>query len=660
MKALNAGRTLRFFVLCAGLLLLLATKSGQFVAAQGSREHMAHCQGGSFSTEQSFMSRSENKPYDGNPWISDGDLLSLDGTLCARNADLTRVYSATGAPLPDLGLDAVDILETSTPVTATNHFLVAFSTEIDEPNDKFTEGDLLATNGTIIPNEALVFLFFTQQDLKPYNVGLDELKFIGQPENILRFLEVAKSRSRASWLEGGVLQATLRQYDIDIWFTVEQTARGRQNNFLFLDGDILSARDGVIKVHQADLFPASIPAGIPARGVDFGNDAFVVSRDGNLDNLYFSTEISYSPTITGATSFSDGDILHYGDGTVALRNWDLIKNFGPATKDLGLDALFFRPGGGPCENKITNYGGLKMNEMDFGLDGLAMLENASGSEPGRITQHPHGDHVGFWGVICEDVKRFRVVFRKASDGPGVGTGIAVTPGRGWKVFQPSFIGCSRQPWSSDANGWYDAVRWHQINGSCDSVFLTDWYTFELGGGPGSLDANALYRVWLEFETTGGVMSREADDHFVQLDNKAPTVSGLSIPGGSCPTYSTADMPIMIQGTFHDDNFWYYQLSIGGDLYGWHYYTPVHFYDAVPAAAHINNMGTTPPATLEDLHRISVFDLVVSPDKPVRCAYGANLAVVDRTIIGYFNSGFNLVGGYLGRTNSFPTFFDYAP
>ena len=61
------------------------------------------CDGGTFSTEEDFvMERGE--PFDGNPYVSDGDLLSTPGQVCARNADLLRVYDVQ----PDLGLDAVE------------------------------------------------------------------------------------------------------------------------------------------------------------------------------------------------------------------------------------------------------------------------------------------------------------------------------------------------------------------------------------------------------------------------------------------------------------------------------------------------------------------------------------------------------------------------
>jgi len=65
------------------------------------------CRSGGFSTEEDFISQGPEPP-DGNPIISDGDLLSADGKVCARNADLLSVFQ----PKADLGLDAVDVINT--------------------------------------------------------------------------------------------------------------------------------------------------------------------------------------------------------------------------------------------------------------------------------------------------------------------------------------------------------------------------------------------------------------------------------------------------------------------------------------------------------------------------------------------------------------------
>ncbi len=222
---------------------------------------MAACANGAFSTEEDFIAR-DIKPFDGNLYISDGDMLSFDGQVCMRNQNLTATWfvSAVG---PDLGLDALDILEIDKPY-------IAFSTEVDDPGGRFTSGDLLFTPGWVIPNLALVNPFNIKWD-----IGLDGVQFIGKIDNILRFVNTLPNHPRDEFLRNpGMLQSLLKEYGIDIWFTVEGTAAiGTKSQIL--DGDLLSAATGTIVAPQAALLPNDVPAGLPQRGVDFGLDAVV-------------------------------------------------------------------------------------------------------------------------------------------------------------------------------------------------------------------------------------------------------------------------------------------------------------------------------------------------------------------------------------------------
>jgi hypothetical protein len=617
------------------------------------RAELARCRSGAFSTEEDFMTKG-SKPADGDPRISDGDLLSRDGFVCARNADLLQVFATPGAgPLPDLGLDAVDVIDVE-------KYLVALSTELDHPRAGFAAGDLLVTNGAVVPNVALVAPFGVR-----YDVGLDEVKFIGKPEAILRFLEFAKGRSRGAWLEQpGSLQQSLKRFDLDIWFSTEGTAQTPNDPVVFLDGDVLSAATGAVVIPHDALLPASVPAGIPARGVDFGLDAFAVSRDGNRESFLFSTELVHGAE---ALPFTDGDVLRLGDGVVA-RNWDLVAAFEPATRDLGLDALFIGGPGG-CENKITNIGGLKINELDFGVDGLAALTGVGDSPPdapGQLTQHPHGRFVHFWGTVCEGVKRFRVVYRKVSDGPpggpNDGTGIAVTADKGWQVRKPLGSLCIPEPWFSDADGWFDAAAWRSFQ-TCDDVNLTVWYTHQLGGGTHSADANDLYRVWLAYETTGGVIEREARDHLVRLDNIAPLISQLRFGPPAdprCPSFHPADMPVTLVGEIVDDHFWGIRVSLGGDSLPPFFYPRQNYYNPVGVGefGNLDSTGTTPDGSAVPLRRVNVADLGTLP--PAECCYGATVRAYDRTIVGRFLASINGVGGDFRTPAVREAYFAFAP
>ncbi len=305
----------RLLVIAATWLLVVAA----FSPATGLAPQLpAACGELAFSTEQSFVAYGP-VPGDGNPIISDGDLLGRGCIVCARNRDLVGRFDVS----VDLGLDAVDVL-------SVDEYLVAFSTELDSPHHgQFTAGDLLATNGAVIPNIALLAKFGVQDDL-----GLDALHFVGETEAVLAFMHAAAQMRRDGWLQDPTkLPALLEEFNVDLWLSTEGSLRtaGRPG---FLDGDLLSARDGVIVAANKELLPATVPAGVPDRGVDFGLDAVAADRDGERRTIRFSTEILYN----GGPSFSDGDVLRYQDG-IGLTHKALVQCFEPKAGFLGLDAI---------------------------------------------------------------------------------------------------------------------------------------------------------------------------------------------------------------------------------------------------------------------------------------------------------------------------------
>jgi uncharacterized repeat protein (TIGR01451 family) len=273
-----------------------------------------------FSTEEYFVTQGPVPP-DGNPIISDGDLLCSDCTVFARNRELLAAFKTQ----LDLGLDAADVIDAEALKP-----LVAFSTERNDPQRRFTAGDLLATNGAVIPNIALLASF----DISKIDLGLDAVHFIGDKEVIVAFLDYAAEVGMDFWTENpNALPELLKERNIDIWFSIEGTAPKPEDPG-FLDGDLLSARDGIIIARNAILLPSSVPAGIPSEGVDFGLDAVIADRSGNREVIRFSTEILYA----GEPPFTDGDVILIGNGVVCT-NEDLIRCFEPKRNFLGLDAL---------------------------------------------------------------------------------------------------------------------------------------------------------------------------------------------------------------------------------------------------------------------------------------------------------------------------------
>ena len=120
---------------------------------------MEKCRRSAFSTEEDFV-MSDSKPSDGDPYISDGDILSPLGDVCMRNRQLLQSFAPVGAAYPaDLGLDGLEIIKLgSNAITYVDAPLISFSTEIDDPYGNFSGGDLLFSNGAIIPNQSLTVL----------------------------------------------------------------------------------------------------------------------------------------------------------------------------------------------------------------------------------------------------------------------------------------------------------------------------------------------------------------------------------------------------------------------------------------------------------------------------------------------------------------------
>ncbi len=315
----------RHLIRVLALVLLLVLLSILPIPTAGQNPpRLADCADIGFSLEEEFVTQGP-LPSDGNPVISDGDLLSSNGAICARNRDLLAAFGAL-APLPDLGLDAVDILDLESD-------LVAFSTELNRPGGAFTAGDLLTTAGAVIPNAALLASFNTVGDL-----GLDSLHFVGPTQRILQFLAFAQQTSRESWLENpGRLPVELERHEIDLWFSTEGDWTPPTGAPGFLDGDLLSAATGTIVYHNGQLLVPPIPAGIPDRGVDFGLDAASARCLGTRLLPDFSTEIIYQDKEM-AVGFTDGDVLAFG-GSVRHINSDLINAFEPKARMMGLDAL---------------------------------------------------------------------------------------------------------------------------------------------------------------------------------------------------------------------------------------------------------------------------------------------------------------------------------
>jgi hypothetical protein len=623
------------------ILSVLLLASPVMVASKVGKEALLQCQQLAFSTEEDFVTGGP-EPADGNPIISDGDLLGLTRdvsgavhcVVCARNADLTEGF--VPAVTVDLGLDATDVLDAA-------NYVVAFSTELASSNaGQFSAGDLLITNGTIIPNQALTYKWGIS-----YDIGLDALHFVGTADDISAFLTEAAGYGRDRYLgDLSLLNGMLVQHSVDIWFSTEGTwapaaAAG------FLDGDLLSARTGTIIASNEDLLPADVPAGIPDRGVDLGLDAVTADRSPDSQRIHFSTEILFDGV---KSSFTDGDVLLQGNGVVAT-NWDLVGCFQPKARELGLDALSVAPPTEqPCVSRIDRIGGIDIADIDP-VDGTVLPGVVGISAP-----MPFGGQIDFQGNICPDVDDFRILYRKAASADPWQP-IQVLASKNWTVavdaFIPPWPDCDGdQNWASDSNGWYDGIDYRYLTdvatGCNPDLSLTVWESTAAVAGK-----DELYDVLLETQVGTSVISDTV--RRVQLDNTAPVVN-LDMEPGTCDAFTQGDMPITVSARISDTYFYRSQLVIFGDGYGSHGYPSVAFYDS--ATDNLIETGTVMWNSYVDVGTVSVLDLAANP---VKCGYAVTLTAWDRARICSFSYPHNVDSHCNGcRYDGEGWTFEYTP
>ncbi len=625
-------------LLAVTLLLVVVGMLILSPVALGQRTYpLENCLSGAFSTEEDFM-MIEGEPYDGNPYISDGDLLSPSGQLCARNADLLVKFNPIGIAAADLGLDAADILEFKEP-------LVAFSTSLDDPFGKFSAGDLLFTDGGIIPNSALVASFGIKHD-----IGLDAVQLIGERENIRGFVNRVRDVDPQGW-DQGLLKQLLETFQVDIWFSIEGTHFADNP---ILDGDLLSAQ-GHIVVPNANLLPSDVPAGLPVRGVDFGLDAVSSGRlPSDRPLVLFSTEILYR----GERAFTDGDILQIGNG-ITWYNEDLIAPWHPRVDFLGLDALWLMTEPPPLEDPFITHlcGEYSAGDFDGGLVGIGgagtglHVNSPDATWPDGRPRQPCGKFVPVNGFMPDTgVNRFRVAYR-LDGAPYLGTDTHEGIRTAWRIYQRApfwpFPCTLSGNLSTDASGWMDATTYMgykdgTLTGGCPNsgLQLAVWNTDNSPGfEPGPADANGHYVLWLEYDD--GTIQREPVEHHIQLDNVLPKIHDfkVTLEDGSTPVNACGEAPdgkhiFKIYADLEDDYYWGYKLRVRGGVptasktYGWH-----NYYDGTAAVANTDRTGTTPDATTVLLRSIDMNDLGASFTD---CCYVLDLWARDGAIRHGFN------------------------
>lgn len=625
-----------------GIILLIvvtvALSLSVAVSAQPDKLQLENCLRGAFSTEEDFMSEA-GEIFDGNPYVSDGDLLSLTGMICARNQALVQQFDVEF----DMGLDAADIL-------SFEEQIVAFSTELDSPHGNFTDGDLMFNNGHAIPNQSLTLKFQI-----PFDIGLDAVHFIGEPDRILEFVKVVSDLGRDEFLENpGLLIEILEEFGIDIWFSVEGTWPFFEERPI-LDGDILSARDGIVVLRQNQLYSAAVPAGIPDRGVDFGADSLTMrTREPERENLLHSSEILYQ----GRRSFTDGDVLDVG-GAVVATNQTLIQNFNPRARFLGLDALSIVPferTGNPelqtlCSRPLGKFNGSYVPPgSTLTYTGLYQDDESSATE---IVPRPCGQHVPVDGELYDtSVNRYRVAFREAgTPRPAFGAADGITTT--WNILtrHPIFGYCDYlgDTLATDGDGWMDAQDYREARlgaiagGDCANaeMRLAVWNTL-------SPRREGQYVLWLEWEDSTG--THQADfEHHVMIDNTRPRLTmdpasgpiGLEVrtADGDAVVLECGEAPdgaseFQIHGEFKDLHYERFFVRVRGGLltgaynFGSHpYWNSPDWTDGTLVLENTDASGTL-GSGLVHLRNVDMTDL---GENFIECCYILELWAEDLTI-----------------------------
>jgi len=644
------------------LFIALATLTLAVPVAAQDRAFQ-QCRGYLFSTEEDFVSR-VGEARDGNPIISDGDLLAMDpssgtASICARNAELLPPGTLVEVDQA-LGLDAVDAI-------LPEEGLIAFSTELDEQFGLFGHGDILFPTGIVIPNAVLVSRFQL-----PDNMGLDALHFVGDLGAIQTAIRLARDIGRDRLAEDpSTYLNRLEALGVDIWFSLEGTSDPvRDPNIL--DGDLLSAVSGSIVAPNSTLLSPPIPAGIIPRGVDFGLDAVVTDREGNRERIRLSTEILYRGD---PAPFTDGDILRIG-GAIDGPHQNLIAPFNPRARFLGLDALSFTSrieiGMNPHLDSLC---GRLRSAADFSPDGLWRADTFA-TPPGNPPRRPCGLWIPIDGTLPPNlaaadgtIARFRVAYESITMAGF--NGEIQTSWRLRKPTGPAWAPCVWQPvtenLSTDANGWMDAQDFVDAlvgnptgitgNGSlgCANphLHLAVWASQSLPADR----QNDLMRVRLEWELTDTTVVPATVAHNIQLDNILPEIPAY--PGGfevrlmdgvtqvpACGEAPSGESVFQVWADFADRHYWFFTLTVeGGDPPTTHAFASPsgdnrHEYfetpdDATVPLKNTDDTGTIPDGSLVHLRNIDMTELGESFQ---RCCYLLEIRVYDAAIRHSF-SGF---------------------
>ena len=626
------------------------------------------CTGLLFSTEEDFVSEAV-ETEDGNPLISDGDILAFEGgtvRVCARNLALLERFDFSQGTRP-AGLDALDV------VSVSGEPVVAFSTDTDHPFGGISDGDLLFSTGARISGDALTERLSRNLGLRG-GLGLDAIQFVGDPDR----LEEVIGRLAEGEVPAEELLSFMEEGGVDILYSIEATGPTADAPVV-LDGDLISAVSGAVVRPQGDLF-AGYPAGLPSDGTDYGLDAFVAEREAREgEEGLLSSEIGQ---VGEPEPFAEGDLLRSGTA-VALPAEAIADALGRPDLRPGLDALAFGVGEGQPGARIEQIC-LEPVE-DLSPDGyiLDVVARGDGAPAERI-ERPCGGDVAIEANLPRGTRAYRV--RYEGVGPSAGTAGVVTLSRLYReevvpgLCAETSFGPITDPTGAGGDGWFDYAEYLAMTTSpcATPAHLSVWRSRDAVAGTGTFDivveyldaAGSAQEIRLREVDAGGTVRRAG----IVIDNAPPEMVDpqrvvLRDPAtgeliGACGETGVSG-PFSIETAFRDDHFSHFVVRVtGGDpTRARTLRTPAGA--AVAGASHwyfdtVAASGLTPQGTAAFPAFASVRDFDLTADGldfgGEACCYALRLEVYDRTRV------LRLVGGqpYVApagshRTNGHLTF-----
>jgi len=268
-------------------------------------------------------------------------------------------------------------------------------------------------------------------------------------------------------------------------------------------------------------------------------------------------------------------------------------------------------------------------------EGLAIKVSPSTNltVPG-VFDRPFGGIIACWGnVNISGAPYYR--FQYSSD-----NGISWNPIKDPRKAR-NFMGftITRTP---DVNGWFSKSEYDADYANYPLVALVHW---------NSAGKNGVYKLKLELgDAFKNVITGQTDEITILLDNTGlellefggtPTpfpAQGVVVKDDmgdyrKCGTFIGPEN-IRIFGNFRDDYFRYYRLKVfGGNISASGVEIDNGWYD--PPGPDIDDkgiVGAAPGGLGKELHVLNLCTIAQSPNK-VKCAYGIELAISDRSIVG---------------------------